>query len=106
MLGSLYSRHLKLILNHKEGHMQSTNIKGIKAALWEQAFIGGTQVSCPMGQAVPIRKRKGQLLAMIRGWDRWYLVKYVTIKVVFIWPVPMNADYRGTGERKCTLSSE
>ena len=30
--------------------MQSTNIKGIKAALWEQAFIGGTQVSCPMGQ--------------------------------------------------------
>ena len=52
MLGCLYSRHLKLILNHKEGHMQSTNIKGIKAALWEQAFIGGTQVSCSMGQVV------------------------------------------------------
>jgi hypothetical protein len=84
MLGCLYSRHLKLILNHKEGHMQSTNSKGIKAALWEQAFIGGTQVSCPMGQVGAIRK--GQLLAMIRECGRWYLVEYVTIEVMFTWP--------------------
>ncbi len=78
--------------------MQSTKSKGIKAALWEQAFNGGTQVSCPMGQVGAIRK--GQLLAMIRECGRWYLVEYVTIKVVFTWPVPMNADYRGTGGTK------
>jgi hypothetical protein len=30
--------------------MQSTQIEEIKAALWEQAFYGCTQVSCPMGQ--------------------------------------------------------
>ena len=31
---------------NKEVHMQSTNIKEIKAALWRQAFIGDTWVSC------------------------------------------------------------
>lgn len=41
--------------------MQSTNIRQIKAALWNQAFIGETRVSCPMGQVVGIRRRKGQL---------------------------------------------
>jgi hypothetical protein len=29
--------------------MESTNIRQIKAALWDQAFIGNTWVSCPMG---------------------------------------------------------
>jgi hypothetical protein len=53
--------------------MQSTNIRQIKAALWDQAFLGGTCVSCPMGQVVALRRRKGQLLALIRGWGRWYL---------------------------------
>ncbi len=36
------------------------------------ADIGGTWVSCPMGRVVAIRRRKGQLQAMIRGWGRWY----------------------------------
>jgi len=36
--------------------MQSTNIRQIKAALWEQAFSGGTQVRCPMGRVVAKRR--------------------------------------------------
>jgi len=59
--------------------MQSTNLKEIKAALWEQAFIGRTWVSCPMGRVVGIRRRKGQLLAMVYGWGRWYPVEHVLI---------------------------
>jgi hypothetical protein len=65
--------------------MQSTNLKEIKAALWEQAFIGGTRVSCPMGGVVAIRRRKGQLPAMIRG---WYPVESVTIERLFARPFP------------------
>lgn len=60
--------------------MQSTNIHQIKAAIWDQAFIGRTRVSCPMGGVVAIRRRKGQLLAMIRGWGRWYPVESVRIE--------------------------
>ena len=60
--------------------MQSSSLKEIKAALWEQAFIGCTQVRCPMGRVVQIRRRKGQLLAMIYGWGRWYAVESVTIE--------------------------
>jgi len=41
--------------------MQSTNIPHIKAALWEQAFIGGTQVrwdrSWPSGNEKASSKR-------------------------------------------------
>jgi hypothetical protein len=32
-----------------------------------------------MGRVVAIRRRKGQLLAMIYGWGRWYPVEYVLI---------------------------
>jgi hypothetical protein len=60
--------------------MQSMNIGQIKAALRDQAFIGGTWVSCPMGPVVAIRRRKGQLQAMIRGWGRWYTVESVRIE--------------------------
>jgi hypothetical protein len=60
--------------------MQSTNLRQIKAALVDQAFIGSTRVSCPMGNIVAIRRRKGQLLAMIRGWGRWYPVESVRIE--------------------------
>ena len=60
--------------------MQSTDIRQIKAAIWEQAFIGSARVSCPMGPVVAVRRRKGQLLAMIRGWGRWYLVESVRIE--------------------------
>jgi hypothetical protein len=59
--------------------MQSTNLKEIKAALWDQAFIGRTWVSCPMGRVVAVRRRKGQLLAMVYGWGRWYSVEHVLI---------------------------
>jgi hypothetical protein len=60
--------------------MQSTDLKEIKAALWGQAFGMGTQVGCPMGQIVAIRRRKGLLQAMIRGWGcRWYAVERVEI---------------------------
>jgi hypothetical protein len=57
----------------------STDIRQIRAALFDQAFIGRTWVSCPMGRVVGIRQRKGQLLAMIYGWGRWYPVEYVLI---------------------------
>lgn len=48
--------------------MHSTDIHQIKAAIADQAFIGSPFVFCPMGRVVAIRKRKGQLLVMIRGW--------------------------------------
>jgi hypothetical protein len=60
--------------------MQSTNIGQIKKALWNQAFLGNTLVLCPMGPVVAVRRRKGQLLALIRGWGRWYVVESVRIE--------------------------
>jgi hypothetical protein len=57
----------------------STDIRQIKAAIFDQAFIGRTWVSCPMGRVVGIRRRKGQLLALIYGWGRWYPVEGVLI---------------------------
>ncbi len=60
--------------------MQSKELEEIKAALWEQAFLGCSKVSCPMGQVTAIRRRRGHLLALIRGWGRWYLVEEVTIE--------------------------
>ena len=60
--------------------MQSTDIRQIKAALWDQALIRNAHVSYPMGGVVAIRKRKGQLLAMIRGWGRWCSVESVRIE--------------------------
>ncbi len=60
--------------------MQSTDIRQIKAAIRDQAFIGNARVSCPMGRVVAIRKRKGQLLAMIRGWGRWCSFQSVRIE--------------------------
>jgi hypothetical protein len=60
--------------------MQSTNISQIKKALWNQAFLGNTLVLCPMGPVVAVRRRKGQLLALIRGWGRWYSVESVSIQ--------------------------
>jgi hypothetical protein len=74
---------------------RSTNIRQIKAALWDQAFVGGTRVSCPMGQVVAIRRRKGQLLAMIRGWGRWYPVESVSIERQFAMPNRRVSQTRG-----------
>jgi len=64
--------------------MQSTNMRQIKAAIRDQAFIGGTQVRCPMGRVAAIRKRKGQLQAMIFGWGLWYPVENVSIERMFV----------------------
>jgi len=60
--------------------MQSTNISQIKKAIWDQAFTGRARVWCPMGGVVAIRRRKGQLLALIRRWGRWYPVESVRIE--------------------------
>jgi hypothetical protein len=60
--------------------MQSTDIRQMKAAIRDQAFIGNARVSCPMGRVVAIRRRKGQLLVMVRGWGRWYPVESVSIE--------------------------
>ena len=65
--------------------MQSTNIKEIKAALWDRPFQDHTG-SLPMGGVVAIRKRKGQLMALVRGWGRWYPVESVTIEGWFVLP--------------------
>src|SRR5712675_3589592 len=46
----------------------SMDIRQIRAAIFDQAFLGRTQVSCSMGRVVGIRQRKGQLLAMVYGW--------------------------------------
>jgi hypothetical protein len=58
----------------------STDIRQIKAAIFDQAFIGRTWVSCPMGCVVAIRRRKGQLQVMIFGWGRWYSFEGVHIE--------------------------
>lgn len=59
----------------------STNIRQIKAAIRDQAFTGRARVSCAIGIVVAVRRRKGQLLALIRGWGvRWYPVDSVRIE--------------------------
>ena len=45
----------------------STDVQRIKAAIWQQAFLGNASVTCPIGHVVGIRRRKGQLLAFVRG---------------------------------------
>ncbi len=60
--------------------MQSTDLEEIKAALWEQAYHPCTQVRWGMAQVMAIRRRKGQLLALLRGLNRWYPVESVTIE--------------------------
>jgi hypothetical protein len=52
----------------------------MKAAIWDQAFLGNARVSCAMGPVVAVRRRKGQLVAMIRGWGRWYPMECVRIE--------------------------
>lgn len=60
--------------------MPSTNLHQMKAALWQQAFLGGTQGSCSIGRVMAIRRRKGHLLALVRGWRRWFPVECVRIE--------------------------
>jgi hypothetical protein len=83
--------------------MQSTNVRQIKAALVEQAFLGSTRVSCAIGPIVAVRKRKGQLLVLIRGWGRWYTVESVRIERMVLTchdrhtlpPLPQGAGSHG-----------
>lgn len=60
--------------------MQSTNLRQIKRAIWHQAFKQTVTVSCVMGQVVAVRRRHGQLLALVRGWGKWYPVPWVRIE--------------------------
>lgn len=60
--------------------MQTTNLRQIKAAIRKQAFTGQARVSCANGIVVAVRRRKGQLLALIRGWGRWCPVESVRIE--------------------------
>jgi hypothetical protein len=60
--------------------MQSKDLHHMKAAIRDQAFLGNAQVFCIMEPVVAARRRKGQLLAMIRGWGRWYPVERVRIE--------------------------
>jgi hypothetical protein len=48
--------------------MQSTDLEEIKAALWEQAFHGCTQVKCPLGQVR--RSDAGKATACSASWAR------------------------------------
>ena len=75
--------------------MQSTNVRQIKAALVEQAFLGSARVSCPIGPIVAVRRRKGQLLVMIRGWGRWYPVDSVSIERMVV----------GYHDRRCLMQN-
>jgi hypothetical protein len=60
--------------------MQSTDLEEIKNALWEQAYYPCTRVSWGVAQVMAVRKRKGQLLALLRGRGHWYEVEAVTIE--------------------------
>lgn len=76
--------------------MQSTNLEEIKAALWEQAYHPCTRVSWGMAQVMAVRRRKGQLLALLRGRECWYPVEAVTIERPSICPTG-SCDIEGAG---------
>jgi len=78
--------------------MQSKDLEEIKAVLWEQAFLGCSRVNCPMGQVMAIRRRKGHLLALIRGGGRWYDVSGVTIERPLLCPTGACDIEDGTGK--------
>lgn len=60
--------------------MQSTDLEEIKGALFEQAFHSCTQVRWGAAQVMSVKKRRGHLLALLRGRSRWYEVDAVTIE--------------------------
>jgi hypothetical protein len=66
--------------------MQSTDLEEIKAALWEQAYHPCTRVRWGMAQVMAVRRQKGQLLALLRGRERWYPVEAVIIERPSICP--------------------
>ena len=60
--------------------MQSADLEEIKAALFEQAYYPCTRVSWGLAQVMAVRKRRGRLLALLRGHKRWCEVSAVTIE--------------------------
>jgi hypothetical protein len=59
--------------------MQSTDLEEIKAAIFEQAFLGCSRVSWGEAQVMGVRCRKGHLQVRLRGTGSWYNVEAVTI---------------------------
>jgi hypothetical protein len=59
--------------------VQSTDLEETKAALWEQATHPCTRVSWGTAQVMAARRRKGQLLVLLRGFSHWHPVEAVTI---------------------------
>jgi hypothetical protein len=80
--------------------MQSTNLEEIKAALWEQASHQCTKVRFGEAQVMAVRCRKGQLLALCRGWGRWCAVEEVTIERPLVCPTGACDIADTTGETK------
>jgi len=66
--------------------MQSTDLEESRAALWEQAYHPCTRVSWGVAQVMAVRRSKGQLLALLRGWELWYPVSAVTIERPLVCP--------------------
>ena len=65
----------------RDGPQSSIFVRSFRSfttPIWAQAFIGRAQVWWRVGSVVAIRRRKGQLLAMVRGWGRWYPVESVS----------------------------
>ncbi len=77
--------------------MQSNDLEVIKAALWEQAFLGCSKVRCPLGQVTAVRCRKGLLQVLIRGWGRWCEVSDITIERPVLCPTGGCDLEDGTG---------
>jgi len=81
----------------KEAIMQSTDLEEIKAAIFEQAYHPCTRVTWGAAQVMAIRRRKGQLLALLRGRGRWYPVDAVTIERPKLCPTGGCDLEEGTG---------
>ena len=64
--------------------MQSTDMRQMKAALWNQAVIGGIQVRCPMGRVVAKRREERAVPGDDFGWGRWYPVESVRIERMLV----------------------
>ena len=54
IISSLFSPRSPRLPLHEGVPMQSKDVEEIKAALWEQVFLGCTQVRCPIGQVMAI----------------------------------------------------
>ena len=72
----------QVIFSERTADDANDRLKQIKAAIFDQAFTGKARVMCPMGPVVAVRRRKGQILAMIRGWGKWYPVESVQISLI------------------------